>query len=237
MRSVMRVLCAAALVLVASSTCRALGYWEFYDYPDGTAPPDIVWTGCPATDGSFLVYDSALVHVGGGAVYYVLPYELGWQRQLSFQMRVLGSNWILAWKISMSPGSSGQCLWLSYDELWGGWGYTFAEYQWQNEGGQTCPDAFYMWHNGAPIRTVHYPTAGPLTGWHEVHIWDDSRWVMVSVDGQLIFDEQHGLLADGFGGWGCTGSGAMTPAFDYIMIDWCDPVARSSWGAIKALYR
>jgi hypothetical protein len=233
----MRPLIAVLVVLVSSSICWGIGYWEFFDYPDGGFPWLVLSTGCPQGEGSFAVYDSTFVHVSGGPVYYVIPVDAGWQRMVDVQMRVRGSGWVFAWKISLWPGSSGRCLWLSHDDLWGGWGYTLGESEWHNADADTCADALLMWHNGQPVQTVHEPTAGPLSGWHEVMIWDNQSRVLVYVDYELVFDASHSPLWDGCLGLGCTGEGEMAPAFDYVMVDWADAVKPSSWGQIKALYR
>ena len=95
-----------------------------------------------------------------------------------------------------------------------------------------------MWHNGTVLRSAHYATDGPLEGWHTVVIEDGSEThSVITVDAEDIFDEAYEFIEDGFQGIGCVANGEMTPAFDFIEASWTDPVERSTWGSIKALYR
>jgi hypothetical protein len=101
-----------------------------------------------------------------------------------------------------------------------------------------------MWHNGTALRTVFHQTDGPAEGWHTVEILDVRYQgeVRVSIDNQVIFEETYetqiegGFEAGSFG-FGCSGGGEGTPAFDDVWCSWYNPVEATTWGVIKAFYR
>jgi hypothetical protein len=236
----MRGILIAMLIGAAATTSFALGYFDAFEYPDGTFPPKWTWTGDPRGGGSFLVYDGAFTHVSGGSVYYFRSDTRDGRPGLGavYGFGVKGTNWIFAWRITTSDTMQGRCLWLSHDDLWGSWGYTFAEFSWETLDPAQYPDGQYMWHNGTPLRLGHHATDGPLEGWHIVLIDDQSEThAVITVDGEDIFDEPYEFIEDGFQGIGCVVDGEMTPAFDDIGGDWPDPVEQTTWGSMKALFR
>lgn len=232
----MKLLLAAALLVVSAACSWAIGYDEAFNDPDGTFPSEWVWTGYSENGGAFLIHDGAFTHVSGGPVYYYL----GYGRQLGgmYYLDVIGGYWVFAWRISHHDPTAGRCLWLAHDDLPGSWGYTFAEFEWENLDPGTYPDGQYMWHNGVALRTVFFPTAGPPVGRHYIHIDDTvDGHVTVEVDGVPVFDEAYEVIDEGLQGIGTTGSQPLSPAFDYMQFSWPDPVFEGSWAAIKALFR
>jgi len=229
------------LLLCPTVACAqpAAGYWDLFDLPDASLPAEWQWTGYADGGGSFRVYDGAFTHVGGGAAYYVRPYR-GRRDHLGgcYSFRVLGSHWAFAWRVSYDDPMSGRCLFLSHDDLSGPWAYTFAEVHWQTLDPGQYPGGAYMWNNWTAARVVRCETPGPLVGWHIVDVDDyQETHVLINVDGSPVFSEDHEFIPEGFEGLGCVASGEMTPAFDYLLAQWPDPVESSCWGAIKALFR
>jgi hypothetical protein len=236
----MRVALLAVLVAIAAVTASGLGYMDDFDGSDGTFPSEWRWTGDPRGGGSFLVYDGAFVHVAGGYVHYYRQSGGRYRPGLGafYDLRIRDAHWIFAWRITTQDGSTGRCLWLSHDDLWGSWGYTFAEFSWETLDPVQYPDGQYMWHNGTVLRMAHHPTSGPLAGWHWVSVDDGSEThAVITVDGEEIFNEPYEYIEEGLQGIGCLGEGEMTPAFDLVWANWPDPVAQSTWGSIKALFR
>ena len=219
----------------------AAGYWDTFDYPDGAFPDEWGWTGYSEEGGHFLVYDGAFTHVEGGAAYY---YRMsGWANRnlpASYDFLVEDSPWVFAWRITSTDPSAGRCLWLSHDDSGGYWAYTFAECSWENLDPGAYPEGEFMWHNATMLRSVQQPTAGPLVGWHMIHVWEygpQALDVEVWVDTDLIFDESYEYIPEGHQGLGCPSGGDMSPAFDSLWAQWPDPVESGSWGRIKSLYR
>ncbi len=238
----MRGILVVVLIGAAATASFGLGYDDLFEHPDGTFPPKWTWTGDPRGGGSFLVYDGAFTHVSGGYVHYFRSDNTDRRPGLGAYYSFLAkdAHWIYAWRITTSNPMAGRCLWLAHDDLWGSWGYTFAEFSWQTLDPVQYPDGQHMWHNGTVLRVVHCPTDGPLEGWHYVSIDDESEVrVIISVDSEVIFNEpyEYYSVGEGFQGIGCLAEGEMTPAFDQVSANWPDPVESGSWGSIKALYR
>jgi hypothetical protein len=239
-------LAAAGLLLVLASAGACLaqpaaGYWDTFDLPDSSLPAEWAWTGFAEGGGSFLVYDGAFTHVGGGPAYY---YRIAGaaDRNLGgcYELIVKGSYWVFAWRISPDDASAGRCLWLSHDDRSGSWAYTFAECSWENLDPEEYPDGAFMWHNATAIRSVLSPTPGPLDGWHTVTIFEtgpNALQLDIRADGQPIFDEAYEYIPEGYQGLGSLGSEVMSPAFDSIWAQWPDAVEDESWSRVKALYR
>lgn len=226
------------LLCMAASSAYGLGYEDYFSLPDGSFPGEWAWTGDSQGGGSFLVYDGAFTHVGGGPVYYVRAEGIGRDDLGAFYgFRVKGSQWAFAWRISCDP-AAGRCMYLSHDSRLGAWAYVFAEVNWETLDPVEYPEGQYMWHNWTSARVVLHETPGPLLGWHEVWV-DDQRdtHVIISVDGEEIFAEDHASIDEGLQGIGCVADGDMTPAFDFLWANWPDPVEPRGWGAIKALFR
>ena len=129
----MRATVVVVILALVTSAAFGLGYSDYFDDPDGTFPGVWAWTGDPRGGGSFLIYDEAFTHVTGGSVYYYRTQTIDGRPGLGgyYRFRVKGSNWIFAWRITEWDGTAGRCLWLSHDDLWGSWGYTFAEFSWE----------------------------------------------------------------------------------------------------------
>ena len=233
-----------ALVLGGTGCCLAQptsGYWDRFEYPDGSFPDWWYWTGYSEDDGAFLVTGGAFTHVQGGPSYYV---RAGWGRMRNlpgfYQFLVKDSYWAFAWRISDSDPTAGRCLWLSHDDLSGTWGYTLAECSWENLDPEEYPDGRYMWHNATMLRSVHQPTAGPLVGWHTIWIEEmgpNALELDIFEGSEQIFDESYEYIPDGLQGFGCLTAGEMTPALDDLWVQWPDPAEPGTWGRLKALYR
>ncbi len=215
------------------------GYWDTFDYPDGTLPEWWHWTGYSDGGGSFLVQGSAFTHVEGGAAYY---YRDSWcgARNLPgwYDFQVKDANWVFAWRISSDDPTAGRCLWLSHDDLSGS--YTFAECSWENLDPQEYPDGEFMWNNATVLRSVQCEAACPPVGWHTVSISEGGPQALeleIFIDHVQIFDVSYEFIPEGLQGIGCLVGGEMTPAFDSIWAQWPDPVEAGTWGCIKALYR
>ena len=234
----MRIAIVCLVVAVTALSANALGYEDDFDCADGAFPEEWDWTGDPQGEGAFLVYDGAFTHVSGGYVYYVRNY---WKRHRGiggvYELRVLDSNWVFAWSITDSDPMAGRSLCLSHSEGAGGWGYTFSEVSWETLDPVEYPEGQYMWHNGTVLNSVTFATDGPLLGWHRVVIFDSDSYMEIWADGDPIIAEFHDVIPDGFEGLGCMSDGVMTPAFDYVRVNYPDPVAQGSWSSIKGLYR
>ena len=236
-----RILLLLSIIFLSAPAVRASSYVEWFDYPDGGFPVDWTWTGDPRGGGSFAVYDGTFTHVSGGYVHYIgprtAPGRLGMGANFDFDVK--GAHWIFAFRITPEDPLVGRSVWIAHSDLWGSWGYTLAEFSWENLDPATYPDGHYMWHNGAVLRAVHYPTEGPLEGWHHVSVDDTEEGdeLILEVDGEEIFRETYEFIAEGYQGFGYIGEGATELAFDNLFFSWPSPAEASSWTRIKVLYR
>jgi hypothetical protein len=97
-----------------------------------------------------------------------------------------------------------------------------------------------MWHSGTEEWTLVYPTGAPVEGWQTVFITEAGPpgcHMWVSIDQVPIFERDcEGPPERQLVGLGCSGGEGSAPAFDLLHLTWPDPVERSTWGSVKALY-
>jgi hypothetical protein len=233
------ILMLAWIVVGAAATVAAPpDFLETFTYPDGSLPPDWVWTGDPQGGGEFAVQDGEFVHLDGGYVYYVrlvpeYPCDQGW-----YDFDVKDSNWEFAWCI-YGTADSGGCYRLYHNAAWGQPGYTLTYSVWSTL--PEYPDGLYMFHNCTDWYTWHYWTE-PLVGWHHITIQDIHGEIWVTVDDSQVIFHPGGLRVGEYVslvGLGATAdSGVQTPAFDNVEFEayYC-PVDQTSWGRVKSLFR
>ena len=127
-----RLILALALVAVwaGAAVANPPDFLETFSYPDGSLPPNWVWTGDPQGGGQFAVQDSQFTHVDGGYAYYIrLVSQEWWCDQGFYEFDVKGSNWEFAWGIYGTSGS-GWCNRLYHNDVWGQPGYTLTYSEW-----------------------------------------------------------------------------------------------------------
>ena len=232
-RLILTLVCIVAGAAVATST--PPNFLETFTYPDGSSPPDWVWTGDPQGGGQFAVLDNQFVHLDGGYVYYVRlvpehPCYQGW-----YDFDVKDSNWEFAWGIC-GTADSGWCCRLYHNDAWGQPGYTLTYSEWSTLPG--FPDGQYMFHNCTDQYIWHSWTE-PMVGWHHITIEDILGELLVTVDHSQVIFYQWSPALGGYVGLGATaGSGAETPAFDNVQYEaYWSPVEETSWGRVKSLFR
>ncbi len=235
----MRVVLAILLVVCLQCVASGLDCEEFFDGADGSLPTLFFSTGDPDDVGALAIQGGALVHTQPGSAHYIWwcdpPLPAMW---LGFD--ALGAEWEFAWRIEMDDSGSGTCMRLSHDDRHGAWAYSLSKVSWSCPDPGECPECQFMWHNGTEDWTLVHATGGPVEGWQTVFITDaepPSGHIWVSIDQVLIFDQtcepppERQLV-----GLGCSGGEDSVPAFDLLHLTWPDPVERSTWGAVKALY-
>ena len=237
-----RILLLAMVCVVVPCIAQAQGnWWEHFEYPDGTLPAQMVFTGDPADEGAFAVLGNALSHTLSGSAHYIWDWERVPDIAIDgYAFEVWGANWDFAWRVSGSDPTSGRCLRLSHSDRHGQWGYAFSEFAWSLPGDGARPESQWTWHSGVDLRVSLYATAGPAEGWHLVEIMDDhaNDLVRVKIDGELILEEGYeriGLF--GYPGFGCADGESGAPALEYIVLWWPCPVESATWGMVKAMYR
>jgi len=230
-------LLAGLAVLLSGLSAHAQVDIEYFEYDDGVVPPGWTRTAFPEAGGFFEVRDGAFTEVVGGAVYYNWLHRRHLGAYHTFRVR--GGHWVYAWRIGELDPFGGRCLLLHHDDSSGSWAIGFTEFAWENPDPVAYPDGYYIWNNGVSLRSVYYPTEGPLEDWHIVHIEClTAGSVRVKLDDELIFDDWYAPIDMGyFIGLGSSGGSAMVPAFDWIEVAWPDPVESGTWGKLKSMFR
>jgi len=215
-------------------------WWEYFEYPDGTLPAEMVSTGDPGDEGAFAVQGSTLSHTVAGSAHYIWDWEMSYFEMDGYAFEVWGANWDFAWRIFASNRTSGRCLRLSHTDRYGQWAYAFSEFEWSLPEAGARPETQWTWHTGVDLRVALYPSGGPTEGWHLVEIMDNyaSDRVRIKIDGELVLEESYERIQlHGFEGFGCPDGESGVPALDYLLLWWPCPVESVTWGMIKAMYR
>jgi hypothetical protein len=236
----MRVLVMAVLVVFVPLAASGLSCEEQFNEADGESPPEFDSTGAPGDTGEFTVESGVLAHTHPGSAHLVWLCE-SWFPPGGAYFDVLGSRWEFAWRITMHSALSGTCLRLSHDDRYGEWAYSVSKVSWECPDASSCRDCQYAWHSGTEEWTVSYPTGGPVEGWQTVSVVEygpPSNTVRIRIDGEVVFDQECGPTPEScLSGLGCSGGEGGAPAFDFVIVEWPDPVEESTWGSVKALFR
>jgi hypothetical protein len=238
--AILRTIVVAVAVLCVPLAASALSCDEHFDGADGTLPLLLVSTGDPDDTGALTIQSGMLAHTEAGSAHLVWLCE-SWFPPGGAYFKVLGAGWEFAWRISTHSVSTGTCLRLSHDDRHGAWAYSVSQVSWECPDPSSCPDCQYMWHAGTEEWTVSYPTGVPVEEWQTVRVTESEGLtpvVRVTIDDVLIFEQTFGIAPEPcLSGLGCSGGEAGAVAFDYVIVEWPDPVEASTWGSVKALYR